>query len=405
MLEEQLMLLQQELRSLQQEQVETKAEAERARAAALEAQDQAQEIIQAQDAEEVDPVLTDGPPKVKLAISGHINRAVNVAADGDNTKAYFVDNDVSTSRFRLVGSADLGGGATVGTQIELGISPNNSFDVNQRTEDSGDFFDQRKVEAYVRHDDYGRVQLGKGSTASEDTAEYDLSLVAGPIHYSGVADIVGGLNFVDGETLTGIRVADAFFNFDGLGRKDRVTYDSPIIGPGLQISGSAISNQRWDVALKWGADYDDWSGVEIGDFLTLAAVSLSDPQADGVDYRFNGSASVLHQPTGLSLTVSGGIDKNNGNDDDPHNIYGKLAWDTEFFSFGPTGFGIDFTRGKDICADCDNGYSSGLGFVQVLEDWGIELFAQARWYTLDVDPSLDSVSDMWVGTVGTRAKF
>ena len=208
-LEEQLNLMMQQMQAVQRELAETRADVERARTAARAAQEQAGTVKQAQDAAAQDQAseqatVTSGQPRVKLAISGQVNRAVNVVNDGNETDAFFVDNDTSNSRIRFVGTGDLGEGTTLGTRIEIAVSPNNSFDVSQDDEDSGDFFDQRKVEIFARNDDYGQFSLGKGNTASEDTAEYDLSLVAGPIMYSGVSDIVGGLQFTDGDSLTGI---------------------------------------------------------------------------------------------------------------------------------------------------------------------------------------------------------
>ena len=60
----------------------------------------------------------------------------------------------------------------------------------------------RKAEVTFRNDRYGRLQLGKGSSAADDTAEYDLSLVAGSIMYAGVADIAGGILFTNGVDIT-----------------------------------------------------------------------------------------------------------------------------------------------------------------------------------------------------------
>jgi hypothetical protein len=160
-----------------------------------------------------EPVVTPRQPELELSISGQINRAVNVLGDGDGTEVTFVGNDVSNSRIRFVGTARATDDLTLATNIELGISPNNSSDVSQDNEDAGDFFDERKVEVYADHTALGRLWLGKGSTASDDTAEYDLSGVD-VIMYSGVADIVGAVQFRqdDGGDLSGIRVDDAFFN-------------------------------------------------------------------------------------------------------------------------------------------------------------------------------------------------
>ena len=83
--------------------------------------------------------------------------------------------------------------------LEIGASPNNSYDVSQLDSQTDADFNVRRAEVTFRNDRYGRLQLGKGSSAADDTAEYDLSLVAGPIMYAGVADIAGGIIFTDGE--------------------------------------------------------------------------------------------------------------------------------------------------------------------------------------------------------------
>ena len=349
-----------------------------------------------------DKLVTSGSSKVSLAISGHINRAVNVADDGDETKAYFVDNDVSNSRIRFVGTGQITPETSLGPTMEIAFSPNNSFDVSQDNETADDFIDVRKVEAFVRNDRFGQLLFGKGSAAADDTAEYDLSLIAGPIMYSGIADIVGGLQFTSDGELSGLTVGDAFFNFDG-NRQDRIRYDSPLFGQGVQLSVSVGSDQRADAALTWGGDYGDWSGVNIGDVTTLGAVSIRDPNEDDVDARLAGSFSALHNPTGVSVTVAAGTDSKD-NASDPYNLYGKVGWDTSFFPIGPTGFGADLTYTENFSGDGDEGFGVGLAAIQLIEDFGMELYSQLRVFDLDRGSS-DSVDDIVVGTVGTRIKF
>ena len=143
-----------------------------------------------------------------------------------------------------------------------------------------------------RNDRYGRLQLGKGSSAADDTAEYDLSLVAGPIMYAGVADIAGGIIFTDGTELTdpAITIGDAFFDFDG-DRLARIRYDSPMFGP-VQGSASYGQDDQWAAAVTLGGDYGDWSGWTVGDFTLLAAASVYNPDDDNVDYAYAASGSV-----------------------------------------------------------------------------------------------------------------
>jgi hypothetical protein len=112
---------------------------------------------------------------------------------------------------------------------------------------------------------------------------------------------------------------------------------------------------------------------------------------------------MLHPDTGLSLTLSGGVDTG-ANGETPYNVYGKVGWDTELVRWGATGFGIDYTWTESVSASGDEGQSVGLAAVQVLERYGIELYSQFRWFTVDNDlgPSFD---DIFLGTLGSRVRF
>lgn len=335
-----------------------------------------------------------------LTFSGQVNPAFNVVSDGISTDVFIVDNDTSGTRFRLDADAPLGE-TSFGATIEIATSPNNSYDVSQLNPESGADYNVRRAEVTIRDDRYGRLQLGQGSSAADDTAEYDLTLVAGPIMYAGVADIAGGILFTDGTDYSDTTIGDAFFDFDG-DRLARIRYDSPMFGP-VQGSASYGQDDQWAAAVTLGGDYGDWSGWTVGDFTLLAAASVYNPDADGVDYAYTASGSFLHDPTGLSLTLStGGYKLDEG--DDPTNMYAKLGWDTEFWPIGPTGFGIDYTKGENVSSDGSDGTSYGIAAVQKIDRYNIDLYTQLRWYDLDTgtDPSLE---DVFVGTFGTKFTF
>ncbi|MGD9019673.1 MAG: hypothetical protein PVF84_05445, partial [Desulfuromonadales bacterium] len=63
-----------------------------------------------------DKVVTSGQERVKLSISGHVNRAVNLVDDGKENKAYFVDNDNSESRVNFVGTVKVDDDLTIGSR-------------------------------------------------------------------------------------------------------------------------------------------------------------------------------------------------------------------------------------------------------------------------------------------------
>jgi hypothetical protein len=175
-----------------------------------------------------------------------------------------------------------------------------------------------------------------------------------------------------------------------------------MLGP-VQLSVSAGSDQRYDAALTFGGDYDHWTGIDLPGFTALGAVGVSRPNDGDEDYRLAGSGSLLHDRSGLSLTLSSGFDGGTGGDT-PYSVYGKLGWDTRLVSLGPTGFGLDSAWNENLDEDGDQGWSLGVAAVQVLENYGIELYSQFRWYSVDRDqaPSFD---DIFLGTLGTRVRF
>ena len=386
---------QQQLESLQQQVNELKKTATEAQTEAKEAKSVAEEAKTTVQAPLKKVVTSAGGERIKLAISGQVNRAVNIVDDGKDTEAYFVDNDNSESCVRFVGTAKASDDLTAGTRIELAIAPNESGEVSQGNEESDDFFDQRWAEVSLDSKRFGKLSLGKGDTASNNSAEVDLSKTD-IILYSSIADIAGGLLFrqTNGDTLTDVSVSDAFNNLDGLSRKNRVRYDTPTFY-GFHLATSAVSDQRYDGSLWWG-------GQGYG-FKAAGAVAFADPNQDDTDFQYDGSFSLLHEDTGLNLTLSAGL-KERDNQGDEENFYAKAGWLTTFFSFGETGFGVDYTRSLNFPTGRDDGYSVGAAAVQHFEEYGTEIYLQYRHHSLDRDVE-PSVQDINVGTIGARVKF
>ncbi len=86
-----------------------------------------------------------------LTLSGQLNPAFNVVDDGVSTDVFIVDNDTSSSRFRLDADAPLGE-TSLGATIEVGVSPNNSNSVSQLTPNVDATYDVRKAEVTFRND-------------------------------------------------------------------------------------------------------------------------------------------------------------------------------------------------------------------------------------------------------------
>jgi type II secretory pathway pseudopilin PulG len=379
--QQQLESMQRQLNELKQTATEAKTQAEEAKAAAQ---------------APVAKTVTSGQERVKLAVSGQVNRMVNVIDDGKNTTAYFVDNDVSNTRVRFVGTAKATDDLTLGSRLEYAVTSNESGDVNQDNESAGDFFNVRWADLTLDSKRFGKLWLGRGDTASNNTAEVDLSKVD-VLAYSSVADPAAGMLFRESSgnnTLTDIAISDAFNNRDGLSRRNRVRYDTPTFW-GFYLAGSLAEDQRSDASIWWGGQA--WG------FKVAAAAAVADPNSDSADLQYDGSFSILHEGTGLNLTAAAGM-LDRDDEGDPTNLYVKLGWLANLFSVGQTGFGVDYTRSLNLPTGRDDGYSVGTAIVQQFDQYGTEFYMGYRLYSLDrdVEPSLE---DMNVGTVGARVKF
>ena len=145
-----------------------------------------------------------------------------------------------------------------------------------------------------------------------------------------------------------------------------------------------------------------WGGQGYG-FKAIGAAAFADPNQDDTDFQYDGSFSLLHENTGLNLTLSAGLLERD-NQSDAGNLYGKLGWLTRFFSFGETAFGLDYTRTLNQPTENDDGYSVGAAAVQFFEEYGTEIYLLYRLYSLDRDVE-PSVHDISVVSIGARVKF
>ncbi len=86
--------------------------------------------------------------------------------------------------------------------------------------------------------------------------------------------------------------------------------------------------------------------------------------------------SLLHQPTGLSITLAAGYsDKESV---DGHYGYAKVSYQTDIFEAGKTAFSVDAYFGRDIKGKGTDSDSYGVQVVQNLDYWQTELFVGAR---------------------------
>ena len=374
---------------------------------------------------------------IKVSLSGQVDRALLYGDDGKSNALRNVDNIISSTRFRLVGEGRVSPETTLGTNLEMEIRPNLS---NQQTltqnlpQAAGNVFPTiRQAELFVAGLDWGDARLGFGSTASYLTNEFDLSgTFIG--HYVGVAEQDGGFAFrqkgaalvpagaggklvLSPDGAFGPAVGSVFNNFGGLGRDDRIRYDTPV-WEGFQFSTSYVDGGSYDAALRMGRSFGEFrviaaiagadathrthtvtanlgyagvpAGVPGGSSLggtnaNPSGPSLADVTPNG-SRHFDGSFSVLHQ-SGISLTMSGGIRDPRYHDPlgkplSPNLFYTKLGYQHDFFPFGRTAVSVDFAKQDEVIFNGDTAQSYAVALVQNIDSTSTEVFASAAYQTL-----------------------
>ena len=336
--------------------------------------------------------------KVAVKLYGHVNRALLVSNDGNDTDYYNVDNANSQSRLGIDGVAKINDHLSIGSKIELGLKSNLSGDVDQKNKNPSFDINERVLEMFITHDRFGKLSIGQGHTASDGSSEVDLSGTS-VIGYSFISGVAGGQLFFDKKTksLSDTRIRNVFQNMDGLARQDRIRYDSPIYN-GFQGSGSINNDDGGDLVLRYSGKF--------GDTRVAAAGAWASPgdQIPNVDNQYNGSASVLFG-MGLNFTVAGGYRdlKDARSGDDASFIYGKVGYRRSFFSFGDTAFSVDFGRFDDVVQTKDEADTIGTQIVQNLDPWGSEWYLGYRYHSLDRED--EDFDDINAFMSGFRVKF
>jgi uncharacterized coiled-coil protein SlyX len=339
------------------------------------------------------------PKRVSLAISGQVNRAVLYAEDGNSGELFHVDNDHSSTRLRLVGTGRVSKDISLGAKIEVQMESNSTASVSQDDNENGiggASFTERKLEVWVDSKQFGRLWLGQGDTASNDSAQVDLSGTTVIAYSNSPDEFSGGVKFRNPTTgAFGPAVKSVFSNFDGLSRDDRIRYDTPKLA-NFMLSASHISGGAYDVALRHKAKF--------GPFKTSAAIAFADPSSNSttIENRLSGSASVRHD-SGFSLTFAAGRDKPERGGPDPKFVYGKLGYATRIFDIGETAFAIDFAHAEDIAMSGDRAISYGAGLVQNLKAWNTQFYAGIRNHELDRTGA--NFDDVFSLLAGARVKF
>lgn len=377
------------------------------------------------------PAFADPLPKVEkkfangsaLRFYGQINKGFLNYDDGQVSETYdFLDNNTSNTRFGLTYKTEFADVWEYLGTIEIQYAPysTNNINILNQSPPPGAYelgnANIRKIDNQFTNERFGVFYIGQGNMASQDTAEVDLSGTT-VIAKSAVQESAGAqlLRQSDG-TLSKIQIKNAFTNYNGLGRKVRLRYDTPVFsgfslrtsyGRDLLYENSdpavqdAVQDQNlYDVALAYEGSSGDFKYAAQAAFSYKESYTVNGKTTNGVQI-LDGSGSILHVPTGLNLTAALG-QQDNGTYTGSYG-YVKAGWLGDLVSWGKTAVALDYYSGTDITGVGSDSSSTGLSVVQTITDWNTELWATYRVYAYD-----DAKADYDDGRalfVGARFKF
>src|SRR5499433_2405543 len=294
--------------------------------------------------------VVNGSDKVKLTVSGQIDRGLLVFDDSHQTNLFHVDNDISSTRLRFIGEVVPDDDLKLNANLEFDLRSNASDRIDQTQKNTGvdtdTLFRIRRASVSLTSKTFGKFTIGQDATATDGVAEYDLSGTY-ITQESDVEALGGAMFFSPGDHLgTRRRMNQIFANFDG-GRDDEIRYDTPTFygfnlqaslaqgsGPGApnQTGNLQDSTGRFEVALHY-KDEIEGTKIEAGvGYQDRKGLNPKNPAAGAIFENFDseivGSASVLF-PFGLSATVAAGERQMQNNDrNDPFTYYAKLGYQT-----------------------------------------------------------------------------
>jgi len=316
--------------------------------------------------------VTRSKKTMKLVVNGHVNRAIMFTDNGTESAFSHVTSNFSRTRVRWIGTGKINSDLSVKTYIELGHQSSiaTAQDIQSNGDENGSsVLDERFIDFQITSKSLGKIYMGQGASGSESTSETDLS-GTGLVSLSGNAGLMGsGEQFVNSDgSLAGVSVGQSYTNLDGLGRRDRIRYDTPKFG-GFQVTASHGNEDAHDVALRYGGSF---GGVKV-----KATLAYSSSESINGREVVNGAVSVL-LPMGLTLTAAA-ADRDNdrfgGVTDTTEWRYGKIGYKFKGSDLGQTRLFIDYSENESLRVATDEGNYWGIGVVQIVEPLGAEIYA------------------------------
>ena len=358
-----------------------------------------------------------GTRKVSLTISGQVSQELLFWDDGLRSDVYVTGPNASNSRWRFLGSAKISPDVTAGFLYELQTYVSASSGVNQSNggDDLGGAQSTlREAMVWIESARLGRVSLGHGSNAANNSILVDLS-GKGMAASNGV--FLHPAAFVlNSRTLAAINPAshgylsNGTWNhfFQGTGdwlntRNEHIQYRTPTIA-GFSLGTSYGEDNYWDVEGRYSGEFN---GVriasrlaysELTEFNGAAGALTCTTQCEKKMDQLAGSLSVRHMPTGLFFTGAAGwrkvhrqdgvgFDFDNDDGDASLQLPNSTDFKSSFFylsagvarnitGLGDTVFYGEYSEWKGIAQDIN--FSAQLGEVGPFDSLQVAAFGSGN---------------------------
>ncbi|MBU2583574.1 MAG: porin [Alphaproteobacteria bacterium] len=421
-----------------------------------------------------------GNRRVELSISGQVSQAIAVWDDGEETNVYQVGDANSSDRLRFDGRARINQDVAVGLLLEFSLGSPSSAAFDQNNDDTGSFgLNLRQSLWYVRSRRLGSVSMGLAAPSTDDIISYNF----GATTIAGSADtrLVGTNLITRDSTLSGPAGLNSLSSGNTISlrwrrflpqldtpRGNLVRYDTPVIA-GFTASVSWGEDDFWDVAVRHARKMGDFRfafGAGYYENREEEAFTFGWPRGgdnDPISSRgntvirdFKGSASIIHDPTGLFASAAfvhreyagsdlgvltfacfssgdaagiraSGVACGNRPDFDYFWVSGGIR--RQFFSIGKTSIYGEYAHSEDAIGGLNVSVRSaaggdidfvtrsemdiwGLGIVQNIQAAGMDVFFSYRNFSADVSGLESSgrrvsapIEDTDIFFAGSRIRF
>ncbi len=372
------------------------------------------------------PIASSANPKSSIKLGGQINRMAAHRDNGKRSQIEYLDSTASSTRFNLIGTTNINPKLQVQGVIETELTDgvqsfSSDADIGSAPaglafSDTSPVLRNRRLEAVFKHDKFGTVYLGKGSTSSDGVSEVDFSGTGAVSNASEGANNLGGFRFYNktSRTSVGQRIAsDAIRNMDGLQRANRIRYDSPSL-KGVVFGLTHTNEEQSDQSIKYAGSFGKTKvGAAVAHTFQPRAMSGTQSRRH---HTYHGSFAIYN--AGFSFGAAYGTENYRlkkflhlQKRKDAKFWFLKAGYQTKFIACGNTAMALDFTYNRAntlvetdfFLANREKAKSYALTVVQNFDGAATELYFVARQYHFE--QPFSSFKDAFVIVVGTRVKF